>query len=127
MALQYKLEYNTPRPPADESVYIHLKVDECESYQSRIGKETYCELPDEEKSELITAIFDIDGVVEVSSKANRIWIMKSPIFTWQEVVQPVLFVIRDHFGETQIEALPGSAEIDGSGFRLSSSGSRRAL
>lgn len=125
MPLQYKLEFNTPRGASDESVYIHLRQDPV--FQTRIGKESYSVLPDEQKKDLITEIFDVPGVVELSAKATRIWLMKSPVFSWQEIIQPVLFILRDHFGESEIASLPGSAFIDGSGFRLVSDTSRRTI
>lgn len=125
MSLQYKLEYNTPSGSSDESVYIHLRQDPV--FQTRIGKESYSSLPDEEKKDLITDIFDVPGVVELSAKAARLWIMKSPVFSWEEIIQPVLFVLRDYFGESQISPLPGSGLVDGSGFRLTSDKSRRSI
>jgi hypothetical protein len=125
MALQYKLEFNTPSGSSDDSVYIHLRQDPV--FQTRIGKESYTALPDDQKQVLITELFDVPGVVELSTKATRLWLMKSPIFSWQEVIQPVLFILRDSFGETSIESLPGSAFIDGTGFRLTSDTSRRTI
>lgn len=125
MALQYKLEFNTPSGASDDSVYIHLRQDPV--FRTRIGKESYSALPNDQKQGLITEIFGVPGVVEVSTKTNRIWLMKSPIFSWQEVIQPVLFIVRDRFGETSIESLPGSAFIDGKGLRLISDTNRRAI
>lgn len=125
MALQYKLEFNTPSGSSDDSVYIHLRQDPV--FQTRIGKESYTALPDDQKKDLITEIFDVPGVVELSTKATRIWLMKSPVFSWQEVIQPVLFILRDRFGESSIEDLPGSGLIDGSGMRLLSDTSRRTI
>jgi len=125
MALEYKLEFNTPSGAADDSVYIHLRVDPV--YRTRIGKEAYSLLDAADKQPLITELFDIAGVVEISTKAHRVWLMKSPIFSWQEVLQPVLFLLRDRFGETSISPLPGSAEIDGSGLRLDSDTNRRTI
>lgn len=125
MALKYKIEYILPSGPSDDSVYIHIKEDECDSHQERIGKEDYCDSTD--KKTLIDSLFEVEGVVEVSVKAYRVWIMKSPIYNWEEIILPVLYVLRDHFGETSISPLPGSAEIDGSGLRIPSENDRRAI
>ena len=125
MPMQYKLEFNTPSGSSDDSVYIHLRQDPV--FQDRIGKEAYSSLDPADKQQLITDLFDVPGVVELSAKAVRIWLMKSPVFNWSEVLQPVLFVLRDYFGETSIQPLPGSAEIDGSGIRLQSDSNRRSI
>lgn len=124
MALQYKLEYNTPSGPGDEAVYIQLR-DDVPFYINQIGKEAYDQLDEEDQHGFITGLFAIDGVVEVSSRAFRVWVMKSPIYTWEEVNESILEYIQDFLGETSLEELPGSGRIDGTGFRLENENYRR--
>lgn len=127
MALQYKLEYSYDQGTrSDSSVYIHLRVNP-PIYQAHIDKEDYDVLPEELKHVFLTSIFNIAGVTELSSRAYRIWLMKSPVYTWSEVVVPVLYYIAGYFSEGSIQELPGSAKTDGSGFVLPEPINRRKI
>ena len=126
MALQYRLEFlQEEGSPADDSVFIHLRSD-VPAFRGRIGKEAYSNLDDADKSTFMDGLFEIDGITEASSQAFRVWIMKSPAFTWPEVLNTVLEYLRVQIGEDSIEDLPGSGKIDGTGFRLDSSNNRRS-
>lgn len=126
MALKYKLEFNwDDEDPSDPGVYIQLKGFNPPIYRPHTDKEDYDVLPAGEKNDFLTGLFNIQGVVEMSVKAYRIWIMKSSQYDWEEVLTPVLGFIRDHFGESSLEALPGSGNTDGTGFTLASSRNRR--
>ena len=114
MALRYKLEFNyDDEDPSDMGVYIHLKGVNPPIYRSHIDKEDYDVLPDEEKHDFLTGLFNIEGVVELSVKAYRVWLMKHPPYDWDEVMLPVLQFLQDEFGETELSPLPGSASPDG--------------
>lgn len=126
MALEYKLEFNNPDGKNDDGALIHVK-NVFNAFQDTIGKEDYLALDPADKQALITGLFNIEGVTEVQTTAFRIWIMKSPIYSWAEVMQPVLFYLRDQFGETELSPLAGSAEIDGSGLRLGTETGRRTI
>ena len=121
MALEYKLEYNkNDEKPSDEAVYIQLRRN-TPVYQAHIDKEAYDILPEENKHEFLTGLFNIGGVVEVSSKAYRVWISKSPSFTWSEVLDPLLVYMKEYYGEDDLE------EMAGSGIALDSSLQRRDI
>ena len=126
MALQYKLEYIFGGDgPSDDSVFIQLRVNP-PTYQSWIDKETYDVQDTEDKHDFLTGLFNIAGVTELSSKAYRLWIMKSPVYSWEEVLAPTLSFIKDWYSETTLEELPGSGKIDGTGTRLSDTDNRRS-
>ena len=123
--LLYKLEYNwDDSDPSDAGVYIQLR-DNPPVYRSQTDKEVYDVLPTEEKHDWLTGLFNIAGVTEVSSRAYRIWIMKSPVYTWQEVLTPALGFMKDWYGHADIQDLPGSANPDGAGFALLDPKNRR--
>ena len=123
--LQYKLEYNwDDTDPADAGVYVQLR-DNVPVYRSHTDKEVYDVLPEEEKHPWLTGLFNIAGVTELSSRAYRVWLMKSPVYSWQEVLLPTLSFMRDWFSYDGLEELPGSAKPDGAGFTLSDPKNRR--
>lgn len=127
MALDYKLEFVwEDDKPADSSVYIQLRRN-TPIYQDRIDKEDYDILDADLKDEFLTGIFNVSGVVEVSTKAYRVWLMKSPVFTWEEVLSPVLNFMMTYYGEDTISSLPGSGTPAGGGFHLSSPIQRRKI
>ena len=133
MTFLYKLEYCYDKDtPADSADYIHMRV-EPPTYRKEIGKEAYSALPEGEKHPFIDGLFQIPGVVEVSSTAYRVWIMKSPVYSWEEVNTAVLNYIMDYLGEATMKEIPGSAAVDGlftsptaaGGFTLNSPVNRR--
>ena len=127
MPLFYKLEYNYDNEaPADAGVYIHLKHVNVPIYRSLTDKEDYDILPEEEKHDFLTGLFNIEGVVEVSSKAYRVWLMKAPIYTWEDVMLPVLQFLQDWYESETLNPLAGSAEPDG-GISVGGRGATSAL
>lgn len=127
MALEYKLEFIFDEStPSDSSVFIHLRENP-PIYQSHIDKEDYDILEDDDKHEFLTALFTIAGVVELSTTAYRIWLMKSPVYYWSEVMNPILAYLKDYYGEDSLSQLPGSAQVDGQGFTLTKTSQRRKI
>ena len=125
MALQYKLEpIYEGGSPADDSIFIQLRYNP-PVYRSRTDKEDYDVLPEEEKHPFLTMLYNVAGVTEVSCRAYRVWVMKSPVYSWQEVLTPTLHLMKDWFSEDSLEPLPGSAELDGKGARLDNVDQRR--
>lgn len=119
MALEYRLEYLKDNTRAeDESVFIQLRRN-TPIYQDKIDKENYDILEEENKHEFLTGLFNIGGVVEVSTKAYRVWFSKSPVFTWEEVLEPLLFFMMEYYEEDELEEIPGS------GLTLESANDRR--
>ncbi len=127
MALEYKLEFIFDgSTPSDSSVFIHLRRD-MPAYRARIDKEKYVILDADKKHAFITGLFALPGVVELSTKAYRIWVMKSPVYNWQEVLAPLFVYLKTQFSESNLTQLPGSANIDGTGLQLSSIDQRRGI
>ena len=127
MAFDYKLEFSyNESTPSDSSVYIQMRLN-TPVYQAHIDKEDYDVLDEGLKHEFLTGIFNISGVVELSTKAYRIWLMKSPVFTWEEILLPVLYFTANYYGEGTISELPGSASPNGSGFQLGAPAQRRKI
>jgi hypothetical protein len=123
--LKYRLEFNYDETnKSDSSVYIHLKIN-VPVYQPRLDKEDF----DVQGSghPFLVGLFSISGVTEVSTKAYRVWLMKSPVFNWKEVLEPALYFIASSFGYTSLYQMPGSGGTDGSGFTLPSSNQRRKI
>lgn len=108
MTMQYLIEYcQDEEEDQDPGCFIHLKLAPL-AYQKRITKEAYDLTDEASQSEWMTGIFNIGGVTEASSQGYRVWITKSPAFTWDEVLQPLLFFMKNALGESNMEELPGS-------------------
>jgi hypothetical protein len=105
-AFQYKLEYlKDDELPQDPAVFIHLRVN-TPIYMTKIKKENYD--IGTFKHDWMTGIFNIGGVVEAASQAYRVWLMKSPVFQWDEVIPPLIWFMADYLGLSPIQELPGS-------------------
>ena len=123
--LRYRLEYTYDETiRSDTSVFIHLRQN-TPIYQARIDKEDYDISAN--KHPFLTGIFNVSGVTEVSTKAYRIWLMKSPIYTWEEVLLPVLTYCAFWYQHDSLAQLPGSANPDGTGFTLPDPKQRRKI
>lgn len=125
MALDFRLEFlYDESDSADAGVYIHMRQDP-PVYQDHVTKEDFA--ISEEPEDFVSALFEIEGVVEVSVKAYRVWIMKSPVFTWLEVLTPTMNTLKTLLGESTLNMLPASGKLDGSGFTLSAVENRRSV
>ena len=125
--LIYRLEFNYDESTrSDSSVFIQLRENP-PIYQEHIDKEKYDILPEELKNVFLTSIFNISGVTELSVKAYRVWIMKSPVYNWKEVLDPVLYYIASYYSFDDIEQMLASGNTDGTGFTLSQPINRRKL
>jgi hypothetical protein len=107
--LDYKLEYfkSDSNSDGDEGAYIHFRTD-MPAYQSKIGKEEYYCLPEEKQSEFLNTLFSVGGVEVISSMAFRLYIEKSPVFSWSEVLGPLIEVVRVFTSMSGVNELPGS-------------------
>lgn len=123
--LSVKLEYVTPTD-SDDCVYWQMR-DDPPVYINLIGKEDYLALDPSFQHPFVTGMFDIKGITEVSVTAHRVAVMKSPAYNWGEVNANLTTYLLAQFSKGQIDYLAGSANADGTGFRLSSSLNRRAL
>lgn len=121
MALSYKLEYfKGVGGAADEGVYIQIRSDP-PAYQTLVTKEDYInEVGNVVQSDFMDGLFAIDGVVRAASQAWRVYIEKSPVFTWEEVLADVLPYIAAQCGES------GTTKLAGSDVNLGSENDRRS-
>ncbi len=123
----YKLEFvYDESAPADSSVFIQMR-DNPPTYMVHTTKEDFDILSIDQKDPFIKALFDISGIHEMSIKTYRIWIMKSPVYSWTEILNPVLYYLANFYGYVGITALPGSGNIDGTGLQLTSLNNRRKV
>jgi hypothetical protein len=111
--LVFKLEYFKGIGGAsDEGVFIQLKTD-VPAYCSKIGKEEYVN-GGGDPSDFMDGIFAVPGVVVASSQAFRVYVEKSPLFTWSEVLGPLLEFIRVQVGADNLQEATGSPTTLGS-------------
>lgn len=121
----YKLEFvYDGTSAADASVFVQMR-DNPPIYQRRIRKEDYDVLSEEEKDDFLTHLFAFAGVVEVSAGAYRLWMMKSPVYSWEEVLTPIMYYLTSYFGYDDFRPMAGSGNLDGTGFSLDSITQRR--
>ena len=125
--LYYKLEYNKKSGTSDDAVYVHLRVDPVGYYRFDIGKEAYDALDSSKKDAFANGRFAVHGITEISVTAYRVWYMKSPVFTWQEVNTSALNFIRNFFSLASLSEIQGTGEVNGTGLRLDSEQDRRAV
>lgn len=124
---QYKLEFvydNTAS--SDSAVYIQMR-DNPPVYQEHVTKEDYDVLQNELKHEFLTTIIQIAGITEMSVKAYRVWVMKSPAYNWEEILTPLLFYFMSYYQYDSLKPLPGSGNLDGTGLTLDQSINRRKI
>ena len=127
MSLMYKLEYiYDSGAPSDCAVFIHLR-DAPPVYLAHITKEDYDWLDSSLKNDFASGLLNVAGLTEISIKAYRVWLMKSPVYTWEEVLIPVLYFIAESLGKSGIFAIQGSADYTGSGFTVPSQSQRRKI
>ena len=118
--LPYKLEY-VQKPLSDPGVMMHIRSD-VPAYQDLISREDYFAADNTvNQTAFITSLFYLPGVVQVSSKAYRVYVEKSPVYTWNEVLGPLFSTVSSATSHT------GTAELAASGITLESITERRQL
>lgn len=66
---------------------------------------------------VVTGLFNIPGITEVATQAYRVWIMKSPLYKWSEVIPPVLEFLRSTLEQDDILELDNSGQITAESLR----------
>lgn len=108
MALNYKIEwFRDGDVPSQQGMFVHTTED-MPCYQEFITKEDYVELSDSEKCDFVTALFAIEGIVEVSVKAYRVYVIKAELFQWESLAVSVVQLIGTTLGESVYNEQPGS-------------------
>jgi hypothetical protein len=108
MTMQYKLEFlKNEEVEQDPSVYIHLRSTP-PVYMHQTDKETYQNDNNPDRHPWMDGIFNVGGVVEASSLAYRVWVSKSPVYSWDEVIPPLLTFMASQLGEGDPEEMLGS-------------------
>lgn len=105
--LDFKLEYFKGDTASDEGVYIQLRSNPS-GFIKLVSREEYNLLAEEDLVTIVTALFACPGVVRVAVQAYRVWIEKSPVFGWSEVLGPVIEQLRIDTGQLGVNELPGS-------------------
>lgn len=98
MAISYRLEYlKNPSEPSNEAVFLQLRESpKATDWVDRVRKQDY----EGGTSPLADAIFAVAGVTELSIQPFRIWFSKSPIYTWEETIFPVLNLMAVSIGDS---------------------------
>lgn len=118
--LEFKLEYFKGDGGAtDEGCFIQLRS-EITAYCTLVSKEAYVR-GQGTTSTLATNIFAVPGVVRAALQSFRVYIEKSPVFTWEETLGPVMVVLMQDTGTT------GLSELLGSGITLTTENDRRGF
>lgn len=99
--LLYRLEYvKDSKVAMDEGVFIQTNLELPEF--KKVEKENY-----EGDSEFLDRFFGIDGVVSVEAASFRLYIEKSPVFNWEEVLPDAIAELVDALGATGISRHSG--------------------
>lgn len=104
--LFYRAEFfKDETEPSNEGVYLQLRQSPVAAdWIDRVRKQDYAG----GTSTLADAIFTVAGVTELSIQPFRVWVSKSPIYQWSEVVPPVLGSIKGRLGLSGVEEMFGS-------------------
>lgn len=106
-ALDFKLEYcRSSDGPSDEGCFIQLRSD-ISAYTTLVSKESYASGSGTE-SDLATNLFTVPGVVRLALQGFRVYVEKSPVFEWSEVLGPFMVVLQGDVGADSLNELPGS-------------------
>ena len=105
-ALYYRSEFlKDDNNASNEAVYLQLRGSpQADDWMDSTRKQDY----EYGTSVLADAIFGVAGVTELSIQPFRVWMSKSPIYSFEEIIPTVLFLIQDSLGLTSNEELPGS-------------------
>lgn len=90
--LQFKLEY-VKFDNADDGCFIHTRQDVPE-YRTFLYREDYFVGNDDGKTPFMTGLMEINGVIGVATQCFRTYVEKSPVYTWTEVLGPVVEALR---------------------------------
>jgi hypothetical protein len=105
--LVFKLEYfKGVGGASDEGCFVQLKTD-VPAYCSKISKEEYVN-GGGNPSDFMDGIFAIAGITVAGSGAFRVYVEKSPLFTWSEILGPLMEFIRVQVGAIALEEAAGS-------------------
>lgn len=104
--LYYRAEFlKDEDEPSNEAVYLQLRQSPVAAdWIDRVRKQDYTG----GTSVLADMIFTVAGVTELSIQPFRVWFSKSPVYSYQEVVPPVLGQIKTRLGLTGVEEMQGS-------------------
>jgi hypothetical protein len=87
--LNYSLEFiKDDTQPSDEAVFIQLQT-ELPVFVAKTKKEDY-----QWDEAFLTGIFNIDGIVTVSLQSFRVYVEKSNLFSWEEILSPLIEYLR---------------------------------
>lgn len=104
--LRYRLEFlKNEDEPSNESVYIQMRQSPLFSdWFDRVRKQDY----EGGTSVLGDSLFSQDGITELSIQPFRVWLSKSPVYDWDEMMPEILWRIYLNLGLDGEEAISGS-------------------
>lgn len=106
--LNYKLEYfKDPTEPSDEGVFIHIYPDIPPEYTTLVSRESYA-AGGGTYTDLANQFFSIPGITRLALQSTRVYVEKSPIFSWNNILNAALTVIKGVTNTTTLNELPGS-------------------
>jgi hypothetical protein len=89
--LVYSLEFVKDSQPSDPGVFIQLQT-ELPEFLDKVYLEDY-----DNSSNLADGVFAIEGIVCVAAQSFRLYVEKSPIFDWEEVLNPLIEYLRRYY------------------------------
>lgn len=86
--LDYRLEY-VKIDNHDDGVFVHVRTDVPE-YRSFVYRDDYFVGADDVRTGFFNGVMNTPGVTGGASQAFRLYITKSPVFSWSEILGPIM-------------------------------------
>lgn len=90
--LDFRLEY-VKIPLHDEGIFVHVRTDVPE-YRSFVHREDYFIGADDVRTVFFTSIMNTPGITGAAAQAFRLYLTKSPVFSWSELLGPIMELMR---------------------------------
>lgn len=90
--LDYRLEY-VKIPLHDDGIFIHTRTDLPE-YRPFVHREDYFIGADDVRTGFFNGIMNTPGVTGAAAQAFRLYLTKSPVFSWSELLGPIMEWLR---------------------------------
>jgi hypothetical protein len=107
--LDYRIEY-VKFNNHDDGVFVHFRTDLPE-YRSFVYRDDYFIGSDDVRTAFFNGIMNTPGVTACASQAFRLYLEKSPVFSWAEVLGPVMEWIRASVSATALNELFDSGNL----------------
>jgi hypothetical protein len=99
-------ERNNPKAdPNRRVIHVDCELPSCYCHSARLWNSDASEMRPEHAA-LIRRILAVPGVAELSSARHELRVTKGHVFTWDEVLNPILMILHDHAGEDSAPVPP---------------------